>query len=190
MTRKGPNNRLLVVLLLLIALVGVAMWYADRIVQQDTPKEAMDATSAVKEGDKAPDFTVEMLDGSSLQLSSLRGKVVLLNFWATYCPPCREELSHVQEQLIDRFAGQSFVFLPISRGEERDIVAQFCAHRGYTFAVGLDVDQQIYHRYASNYIPRNFLIDREGRIVKATIGYDEQEFAELVAYIAHTLDKN
>ena len=86
-----------------------------------------------------------MIDGSKVALSELRGKVVLLNFWATWCPPCREELSHVQQQVIDRFAGEEFVFLPISRGEERAAVEAFRAKTGY-----------------------------------ATVGYDDEEFAELL----------
>ena len=120
-----------------------------------------------------------MIDGSKVALSELRGKVVLLNFWATWCPPCREELSHVQQQVIDRFAGEEFVFLPISRGEERAAVEAFRAKTGYAFPMGLDTDETIYKRYATRFIPRNFLIDRTGRVVKATVGYDDEEFAEL-----------
>ena len=141
--------------------------------------EAAAATLA-GEGAEAPDFTVEMIDGSKVALSELRGKVVLLNFWATWCPPCREELSHVQQQVIDRFAGEEFVFLPISRGEERAAVEAFRAKTGYAFPMGLDTDETIYKRYATRFIPRNFLIDRTGRVVKATVGYDDEEFAELL----------
>ena len=121
-----------------------------------------------------------MIDGSKVALSELRGKVVLLNFWATWCPPCREELSHVQQQVIDRFAGEEFVFLPISRGEERAAVEAFRAKTSYAFPMGLDTDETIYKRYATRFIPRNFLIDRTGRVVKATVGYDDEEFAELL----------
>ena len=63
-------------------------------------------TTLVKVGDKAADFTVEMLDGKQITLSKLKGKVVLVNFWATWCPPCREELKHVQKEIIDRFKGK------------------------------------------------------------------------------------
>ncbi len=78
-----------------------------------------ESTTLVKAGDKAPDFTVEMFDGTKTSLAELKGKVVLLNFWATWCPPCRQELTRVQKDIIDRFAGRNFVFLPISRGEKR-----------------------------------------------------------------------
>jgi len=154
----------------------------------ETADETESAT-LVRSGDTAPDFTVEMFDGSRVTLSSLRGKVVLLNFWATWCPPCREELAHVQTDIIDRFAGRDFVFLPISRGEERSAVETFRTKMNYSFPMGLDPDRKIYDRYASNYIPRNFLIGPDGRIVAATVGYEEDEFAELVATIERTLDQ-
>ena len=146
MARKKANNRMLVILLALIAVVCVALWYADKVEREgkaaaaaeqpaDEAAEAAAATLA-GEGTEAPDFTVEMIDGSKVALSELRGKVVLLNFWATWCPPCREELSHVQQQVIDRFAGEEFVFLPISRGEERAAVEAFRAKTGYAFPMG------------------------------------------------------
>lgn len=146
-----------------------------------------ESTTLVKVGEMAPGFTVEMFDGSKLTLNELRGKVVLLNFWATWCPPCREELKHVQKEIIDRFAGKEFVFLPISRGEEHSTVAAFRQKMGYTFPMGLDSAQTIYDRYASTYIPRNFVIDRNGKVVMATVGYDEEEFKELIQTIEKTL---
>lgn len=193
MARKKANNRMLVILLALIAVVCVALWYADKVEREgkaaaaaEQPAgEAAEAAAATlaKEGASAPDFTVEMIDGSKVALSELRGKVVLLNFWATWCPPCREELSRVQQQIIDRFAAEEFVFLPISRGEERAAVEAFRAKTGYAFPMGLDPDEAIYKRYAARFIPRNFLIDRTGHVVKAATGYDEAEFAELVRAI-------
>ena len=191
MARKKANNRMLVILLALIAVVCIALWYADKVEREgkaaaaaeqpaDEAAEAAAATLA-GEGAEAPDFTVEMIDGSKVALSELRGKVVLLNFWATWCPPCRED---VQQQVIDRFAGEEFVFLPISRGEERAAVEAFRAKTGYAFPMGLDTDETIYKRYATRFIPRNFLIDRTGRVVKATVGYDDEEFAELLCAAA------
>lgn len=148
----------------------------------------LDQTTLVKVGQEAPDFTATMFDGQSTTLSALRGKVVLLNFWATWCPPCREELTHVQTQIIDRFAGKEFVFLPISRGETREAVAAFRKQTGYTFPMGLDPKQKIYDLYASNFIPRNFLIGADGKVILASIGYDDKEFADLIATIEKTLE--
>ena len=185
------SNRQLFVLLALIAVVAAAIVLLPSCGNrtQKQAEEDVEATTLVGEGDAAPDFTVEMIDGSRVTLSALRGKVVLVNFWATWCPPCREELTHVQSELIDRFAGRDFVFLPISRGEERTAVEAFREKAGYTFPMGLDPEREIYDRFASNYIPRNFLIGPDGRVVAATVGFDEEEFAELVATIERTLEK-
>ena len=111
-----------------------------------------------------------------------------LNFWATWCPPCRQELARVQSDVIDRFAGRDFVFLPISRGETHQTVAAFREKTGYSFPMGLDPSQTVYDRYASNYIPRNFVIDRNGKVVLASVGYDPEEFDEMIKTIEKTLE--
>ena len=150
-----------------------------------SPEEA----TLVKDGMTAPAFEVQMFDGSTIKLANLKGKVVLLNFWATWCPPCRAELARVQKDIIERFQGEPFVFIPVSRGEKRETVAAFREKMGYTFPMGLDTESTIYKKYAQTYIPRNFLIDKEGKVVKASVGYDEAEFAELVKLIEKEIKK-
>lgn len=155
--------------------------------QSRSAQSEAEQTTLVHAGELAPDFTVEMFSGERISLSSLRGKVVLLNFWATWCPPCRAELARVQINLIDRFAGRDFVFLPISREETREVIAAFREQTGYTFPMGMDADRAIYDLYASNFIPRNFLIDRDGKVVLATTGYEPEEFDQLLLTIEKTL---
>lgn len=193
--KKQSTTRLWLLVALLIVVVAVIFLLP---VGETTPAEEPTApapqteqsqedeiasTTLVKEGMQAPDFTVKMFDGSELTLSKLKGKVVLVNFWATWCPPCREELTRVQSDLIDRFADRAFVFLPISRGEEQATVADFRTKMNYTFPMGLDTERTIYDQYASNYIPRNFLIDQQGKVVMATVGYEPEEFESLIAKI-------
>ena len=138
---------------------------------EDEPDDLAE-TTLINAGDMAPDFTVEMLDGSKVTLSALQGKPTLLIFWATWCPPCRLELSKLQEHIIDRY-GDKINVLPISRGEERAKVEEYISKMGYTFAVGLDGDQSIYRKYATNYIPRCFVIDAKGKVLYSGVGYDE-----------------
>ena len=190
--QRKSNRQLWIMLALIVVIIAlIALLPSTEKTADDSADAAseLEATTLVKVGETAPDFTVEMFDGSAVTLSELRGKVVLLNFWATWCPPCREELTHVQTEIIDRFAGQEFLFLPISRGEGRAAVAAFREKAGYDFPMGLDSTRAIYDRYASNYIPRNFLIDADGKIVTATIGFEKAEFEELIRAIQSTLER-
>lgn len=154
--------------------------------QRDEQAE-VEATTLVKVGQVAPDFSVEMLDGRTIKLSELRGKVVMLCFWATWCPPCRQEMAHLQEGVIDHFAGKDLVVLPISRGEQRDVVEKFLADNGYTFSVGLDPERAIYDLYASNFVPRTFIINKRGKVVYRVAGYDEETAKAVNAAIAKAL---
>ena len=186
--KKKSNGQLWVMLALIVIIIAVIVLLpscGNRSAKGSASQS--DSTTLVKVGDPAPDFSVALFDGSHLTLSELRGKVVLLNFWATWCPPCRQELTRVQKDLIDRFAGRDFLFLPVSRGEKRSDVAAFREKTGYTFPMGLDSTRTIYDRYATNFIPRNYLIDRDGRIITATIGYSPEEFDELIAAIERAL---
>lgn len=176
--KRGSTLTLSALLLLLIALVvAIIFWPVEASATNSsvpTAQNDIEATTLIHAGDVAPDFTVKMLDGSSVTLSQLRGKVVLISFWATWCPPCRQELSHLQKDVIDRFAGKELVVLPISRGEELKTVENFIDKMGYTFPVGLDGDQSIYKKYASNYIPRSVVVGKDGKVVYVAVGYDEE----------------
>ena len=185
--QKKSNFTLVAMLVLVVAIAAFILLYPTPANAQNrpTPEQA----TLVKDGQKAPAFEVEMFDGSTVKLADLKGKVVLLNFWATWCPPCRAELARVEKDIIEKFKGEPFVFLPVSRGEKRATVAAFREKMGYSFPMGLDTDGRVYAEYAETYIPRNFLIDKQGNVVKASVGYDEAEFAELIKLIEKEIKK-
>ena len=191
--KRGSTLGLLLMLIALIAVVvAIILWPVDANasrVEYPSQQDDIEATTLIKAGDVAPNFTVEMLDRSKITLSELRGKVVLISFWATWCPPCRQELSHMQEGVIDRFQGVDLVVLPISRGEEPGKVKSFIKDRGYKFPVGLDVDQSIYRKYASNYIPRSVVVGRDGVVEYVAVGYDDAIAKEIEAAITAALKK-
>lgn len=145
-------------------------------------------TTLIHEGDMAPDFTVEMLDGSKVKLSDLRGKVVMLNFWATWCGPCMEEFKEIPEKIVKHFEGKNVVLLPISRGEKREVVEskmKKLKEKGIDFPVGIDPTKEIYALYAKQYIPRNFIIDQNGRVVLLTVGLE----GDVLGDIARKVDE-
>lgn len=146
-----------------------------------------DSKTLVKIGQQVPEFTVKMFDGPAINIKDLKGKVVLLNFWATWCPPCRQELARVQKDIIDRFKGRDFVFLPVSRQETYEKVKAFRQQTGYTFPMGLDSDRKIYSLFALETIPRNFVIGKDGKIVFMEVGYSEESFSELIGEIEKAL---
>lgn len=150
-------------------------------------QEDPEAATIIRAGDTAPDFTVEMLDGSRLRLSDLQGRVVLLTFWASWCPTCQAEMEVVEEQIIERFAGAPFSFLPVSRAESREEVAAYMEQEGFSFPVGLDPDGQIYGLYATSYIPRHYVIAPDGTVVYQSVDYDPAKFSTLLAAIETAL---
>ena len=170
-----------------LAAIMVMMAAAPFTASAQSQEDQIKATTLINKGDKAPDFTVEMVNGEQITLSKLKGKVVLINFWATWCPPCRQELTHVQKEIIDHFKGQDFVFLPISRGEKKDVVMSFREKQGYTFPMGLDPTQDIYKKYASNYIPRNFVVGKDGKVIYVSVGFEPAEFATMIKTIEAAL---
>lgn len=147
----------------------------------------IETTTFLKEGAEVPAFTVKMLDGTTLSSADLAGKVVMVNFWATWCPPCRKEFARLQKDVVDRFRGEDFVLLPISIDDDADTVAGFMQRNGYTFPVAVDPGKDVYGTFAGKYVPRNFIIGKDGKIAYQTVGYTPEEFEALVKNIDRLL---
>jgi thiol-disulfide isomerase/thioredoxin len=126
------------------------------------------------------DFTLSDLNGKPYKLSDLRGKVVLVNFWATWCTPCRREMPDL-DKLNARFAPQELVVLSIS-DEEQTKVAPFIASSGYRPTVLLDPGDTVHKEFHIEGIPKTYLFDRNGKLVGETIDQStERQFLELLA---------
>jgi peroxiredoxin len=119
------------------------------------------------------DFTLTDLQGQAWTLSGLRGKVVLVNFWATWCPPCRKEMPDL-ETLYDRFKDQGLVVLAIS-DEEATKVKPFVSQRGFTYPILLDPGRKVNDLYEVEGIPKTLVYDRDGKLVAQSIDMRTQK---------------
>lgn len=155
------------------------------------PAQDVAAATLTRVGEAAPDFTVATLDtlaSGSFTLSEHRGKVVLVNWWATWCPPCVAEMPHLQAQVWERFAGPDFAMIAVSREETAAVVSAWTAQHGITFPVGLDPQRAAYGKYATAFIPRSYVVDRGGIIVFQSQGYQESEFAAMITAIETAIE--
>ena len=168
----------------------------------ETSAQAEDKTTAevtpdsvgylVKVGDMAPDFTVELTDGSKVTLSTLRGKLVMLQFTASWCGVCRKEMPFIESDIWQpNKERKDFVLIGIDRDEPLEKVKEFAQQTKVTCPLGLDPGADIFALYADRQagITRNVLIDPDGRIIKLTRLYNPEEFASLVALINERLEK-
>ncbi|KAF0151126.1 MAG: Peroxiredoxin [Ignavibacteria bacterium] len=152
---------------------------------QDDLKE----TTLINVGDNLPKFTAKALNGNDLTSDELTGKVVLITFWATWCGPCKAEMPFIQKDIYEKINDSNFVIAAISRGEEKEIVKKFIDLNKYPFPIYLDKEAAVYNLFASKYIPRNFVIGKDGKVKWTSVGFKHEEFAEMVNTINDELAK-
>jgi peroxiredoxin len=142
-------------------------------------KAAMAKLEADDQRRQEADFTLTDLQGKTWSLRQLKGKVVLVNFWATWCPPCRKEMPDLNT-LYQRFKDQGFVILAIS-DEEADKVKPFIAERNISYPVMLDPGRKVNELFQVEGIPKSFVYDREGKLVAQSIDMRTQkQFLEML----------
>ncbi len=125
--------------------------------------------SKAQVGELAPKFQLQNLDGQSVALSNFRGKPVVLNFWATWCSPCRSEMPYIQ-QVYDEWSDKGLVVLTINIGESSTKVKEFMQGYGLSFTVLLDTKEKVAQSYNIRGIPSTFFIDKDGIIQVKIIG--------------------
>ncbi len=159
---------------------------------QVNAQEGEDRGYIVKVGDIAPDFTLKMDNGKTFNLSELRGKVVMLQFTASWCGICRKEMPYIESDIWQKYKGnKDFVLIGIDREETSEKVALLRNVTKITYPLAYDTTGEVFCLYAhpNAGITRNVLIDRNGRIIMLTRKFDETEFSELCTKIASELKK-
>ena len=146
----------------------------------------IDKDYLVKLGDEAPDFTCTLTDGKEVTLSDLKGKVVMLQFTASWCGVCRKEMPFIEKDIWQKHKdNENFVLIGIDRDEPIETVVKFAESTGITYPLALDPGADIFAKYAvkESGITRNVLIDKDGKIVMLTRLYKPAEFETLVQKI-------
>ena len=138
--------------------------------------------AAVQLSSSAPDFTLKSVAGANLRLQEQRGQVVLVNFWATWCGPCRQEMPHLN-RIYDKYRSSGFVLLGVNIDDDPRAAADLAAKLGVKFPVLLDTDKKVSKVYDMSAMPATLLIDRDGRVRHIHRGYRdgvEQTYEEQV----------
>lgn len=146
----------------------------------------------VKVGDYAPDFTMTLVSGDTVKLSSLRGKVVMLQFTASWCGVCIKEMPYIEKDIwLKHKNNPNFVLYGIDRDEPVEVVEKFVKRTGVTYPMGLDPKAQIFQLFAEEKagITRNVIIDKDGKIVMLTRLFKVDEFSDMVKVIDELLEK-
>ncbi len=138
-------------------------------------------------GQMAPVFLVTTADGKTFDSGSKRGGPILVNFFATWCGPCQSELARLEPEIWQRYRDRGLTVIVIGVGEQDEAVVEFRSKHGLSFPMAADPEQQVFAKFSTGYIPRNYLIGTDGRIAYQSVGYTEASFTELAEAIKREL---
>lgn len=164
--------------LIMVVMIGFAIYQTVKQKEPDTPQV----------GDPAPNFQLTSLDGKPVKLSDYKGRYILLNFWATWCPPCREEMPALEET-YRAFRNRGWVVLGVNIAETQVTVDGFIRQVGVTFPIVLDSDRSVTERYHIGPIPTSYLIGPDGRIRQKVVRPMDAGFARLIVQQVMSHDK-
>ncbi|MCT4141009.1 TlpA family protein disulfide reductase [Elizabethkingia anophelis] len=136
----------------------------------------------------SPVFSITNENGT-IKSSDLKGKVVLINFFATWCAPCMEELPLLQKEIWEKYKdNKKFSLLVIGREHSQDEITAFKAKKGFTLPMYPDKTKSVYSLFAKQSIPRNYIVDTNGSVIYASVGFDEAEFKNMLNKLDELLE--
>ena len=139
----------------------------------------------VKVGDESPDFKMQLIDGKTITKKDLKGKVVVLQFTASWCSVCRKEMPHLEKDVWQKFKAKDFILIGVDRDEPLDVVQEFTKEIKVTYPMALDPGADIFALFAAREagVTRNIVIDQTGKIAFLTRLFEEKEFKAMIAKI-------
>ncbi len=167
---RGSKKKIafLVVLVVLIALFIAGLFVTERP-SGTTSTTGTPETKAIASGDRAPEFSLKTMSGGSVNLADLSGKVVMVHFWATWCPPCVEEIPTL-DRLYRQLMGKDFMMLAVSEDDDGAAVASFFQQNRLNLPVLMDTGSEVARLYGTYKLPETYIVDRQGVVRYKAIG--------------------
>ena len=170
-------------LLLLCSVHGVSRVQAEPLMRQD------EVESFTRVGQQMPAFSVRLLEGAKFSINDLKGKVVLVNFWATWCPPCLVEMPRLEKEVWQKYKSADFLMVAIAREQTEQEITDFRREHRFSFPMATDPEREVFKLFGTGGIPRSYVVDADGQIVFQSIGYEPEEFNEMKRLIQKELAK-
>ena len=147
-----------------------------------------DTSTVIRTGQEVPPFTVVTLAGDTVDMREMHGRVVHLIFFATWCGPCKQELEAVEKTIWPKYKGNKDYFL-VAIGREHTLkeVSEFGKEKGLSFQLAADPGRSVYSLFARQFIPRNIIVGRDGKIAYESMGFPEGKTEELISVIEKAL---
>jgi peroxiredoxin len=178
--------------LVILAILMTGLYSCNYKEKKAQEKEDQDVinTTITEVGQAVPEFTYITLKNDTININDLKGKVVFMNFFATSCPICIKELPHVESEIwAIHKENENFELIVFGREHVAKEMIAFKEKTAYTFNIVPDPERKIYSLFAERYIPRNYILDREGKIIYQSTGFNDEEFAKLKETIKNELQK-
>ena len=150
-----------------------------------------DTAAHTKVGERMPPITVQEVSGKTFRLADEKGKVVVVNFWATWCPPCRAEMPQLEKEIWAKYGSRpDFAMVAIAREQSQATIAGFeKQHAEFKYPLAYDPQRKVYAEFADLGIPRSYVVGRDGKIAFQSVGYGPGEVDELDRAVEKALDK-
>lgn len=150
--------------------------------------DSPDAT-LLKVGQLVPALEIRTVDGATISTKEMHGKLLLLNFFATWCPPCLAELPELDKKVWKRFGDKGLVLVAIGREHSTQEISEFKQKKQLDMPMAADPKREIYGTFARSFIPRNFLIGRDGKVIFESQGFEKSDFQKMISLIDAELKK-